>query len=120
MAFVDVTSLSELAEGIPKVVRLGRREVVLVHWHGRVFALRNICPLQTQSFAGGVVGTRIEPTGRPGQIAMRQDRPLLTCPWHRWEFELESGVCSLDPRIRVRTYRAAVDGDRVLVDVESR
>jgi nitrite reductase/ring-hydroxylating ferredoxin subunit len=118
MALVDVASVGELEEGIPKVVRGGRREIVLVQWDGGVFALRNICPHQSQSFAGGVVGKRIEGTGKPGQIVIRHDSPLLTCPWHRWEFELESGRCALDPGIRVRTYETIVEGDRVFVRVD--
>ena len=31
---------------------------------------------------------------------------MLRCPWHQYEYDLETGRCLADPeRLRVRTYR---------------
>jgi nitrite reductase/ring-hydroxylating ferredoxin subunit len=117
MALVDVASVEDLEEGKPKVVSVGRREVVLVQWRGRVFALRNVCPHQTQSFAGGLVAGRIDHGDAPGRIVIRDDKPVLCCPWHHWEYELESGRCPIDERVRVRAYDTVVEADRVLIEI---
>jgi 3-phenylpropionate/trans-cinnamate dioxygenase ferredoxin subunit len=41
---------------------------------------------------------------------------VIRCPWHGWEFDLESGRSLLEPdRYGLRTYRVTVeDGDVVL------
>lgn len=117
MALLDVASFAELEEGVPRVFRAGGREVVLIHWRGRVFALRNVCPHQTQSFVGGVIAGRIERGGAPGRFRVDDDTPVLSCPWHHWEFELETGRCPIDSRVRVRSYATVIEGDRVLLDM---
>src|SRR4051794_1796187 len=100
MALVDVAALADLPPGVPTVVSVGKREIALVRVDDRVFALRNICPHQSQSFAGGVVASRIEGAGTPGAFSMRTDSPLLMCPWHHWEFDLASGKCAFDKKLR--------------------
>jgi nitrite reductase (NADH) small subunit len=40
---------------------------------------------------------------------------VLHCPWHGWQFELDSGRCPDDPRMRVAVYQARIAHGRVLV-----
>jgi nitrite reductase (NADH) small subunit len=40
---------------------------------------------------------------------------VLHCPWHGWRFELDSGRCPEDPRMRVAVYDARIERGRVLV-----
>ena len=48
--------------------------------------------------------------------ALRASRePVLRCPWHGWEFDLETGACLDDPALRAAVYPVRVEGDRVLV-----
>jgi nitrite reductase (NADH) small subunit len=118
MALVDVAGLDELDEGTPTVRKAGGREVVLVRWRDRVFALRNVCPHQTQSFAGGVIYGRIDPGDAPGVFRVDNDVPVIACPWHHWEYDLETGRCPVDARVRVRAYTTVVQGDRVLIEMQ--
>lgn len=39
----------------------------------------------------------------------------LTCPWHGWSFDLDSGVCDDDPCLQLARYPVKVQGDDVLV-----
>ena len=34
---------------------------------------------------------------------------ILTCPWHGLEFDLTTGRCLANPRVRVRQYPVAVE-----------
>lgn len=43
-----------------------------------------------------------------------KDELHLVCPWHAWEFELESGRCAADPSLSLRKFPVKVEGDRVL------
>ena len=29
---------------------------------------------------------------------------VVRCPWHKWDFEIETGRCTVDPRLKVRRY----------------
>jgi len=40
---------------------------------------------------------------------------VVTCPWHRWTFDVTSGRCTSHPDRDVRVHQVAVDGDDVVV-----
>jgi nitrite reductase (NADH) small subunit len=45
----------------------------------------------------------------------KHDR-VIRCPWHGWEFDLESGRSLLEPRrTGLRTYRVSVEAGLVVV-----
>jgi nitrite reductase/ring-hydroxylating ferredoxin subunit len=115
---VDVAADGELAEGVPHIVAVGPREIALVRWKGQVYAVRNLCPHQSESFAGGRVVEQVTGAERIGQLGVGEE-PLLICPWHNWQYKLSSGECAVDPRLRVKAYRVVARGGRVLVDVPS-
>jgi nitrite reductase/ring-hydroxylating ferredoxin subunit len=113
---VDVAAAGDLEEGRPRVVRAQSREVVLTRWRDRVFAVRNICPHQSQSFERALIRDRLSGT-QPGEIDTTDDPPILACPWHGWQFDVGSGRCVTDGRYRVRSYPVTVENGRVYVEV---
>jgi nitrite reductase (NADH) small subunit len=106
---VDVTTLGELPEGVPTEFRAAGRNVVLVRWRERVYALRNICPHMSNSFVGGLVGGRA--AGPVGGHAFVDDDPVMTCPWHQFEFVLDDGRCLTDANLRIATYAVTQGSD---------
>jgi nitrite reductase/ring-hydroxylating ferredoxin subunit len=99
-------------------LELGGHRVVLVAAENGVFALADRCPHRGAplSQGGEVVTPLLDVDGRltPGPL-----RSHVRCPWHKWEFELASGRCPVDPKLRVRTYHAWVDGDEVVVSLDA-
>jgi nitrite reductase (NADH) small subunit len=114
----EASSLDALPERDPVVVRLSGRDIVLVRRGEQVFALKNVCPHQTQSFLHGHTYSRLL-SDHPGRVAV-SDEPVLACPWHHWEFSLRTGVCMVDAAFRVRTYRVVLEGGKVFVDVHAK
>ena len=50
---------------------------------------------------------------------MRGDeRALIRCPWHKWDFDIASGRCLVHPTLRVRRYRVTVKSDELIVHLE--
>lgn len=111
----DVCAVSDLTPREPKAVRVKGREIVLMLWSGEVFAVRNHCPHQGQSFVNGHVVPRLTSSETAGELVSDDHDPLLICPWHTWGYELRSGRCTVDPSLRVRTYPVVVRDGRVLV-----
>ena len=112
---VDVGSTDEFVPGKPRVFDVNGREVLIVNWRDDWFALRNVCPHQTEILATGGVTEEIGPGERVGQLRVT-GRALIACPRHVWTFDLRTGQCTVDPSLRVRAYRVLVQDGRVLVD----
>jgi nitrite reductase/ring-hydroxylating ferredoxin subunit len=115
MAPVQVCALADLPEGTPRVFRVGERELALVRWRDGVYALRNVCPHMSSSFEGGSAIPTI--AGTVGNVELDPTDPVLTCPWHQYEFGLKDGRCRSDRALRVRTYRVDVVDGQVAVDL---
>jgi len=115
--YVDAAATADVPETGPLVVQVARREIVLVRWDGQVYALRNICPHQHQSFESGVVRGQFDSVAVGEIDAAEPGRAIIACPWHRWQFDLATGSCLADASYRVRSYPTKVEGDRVLIDI---
>jgi nitrite reductase/ring-hydroxylating ferredoxin subunit len=59
-------------------------------------------------------------SGVPGEMAVDESRPVLVCPWHTWEYDLETGRSTTDARFRVRSYPVLVVDGEVFVDTGRR
>lgn len=113
----DVCAVSDLEPNKPLAVRVGTAEIVLAKWRDEVYAVRNTCPHQGQSFVCGTIGPRLTSTV-PGAELVADDRnPVLMCPWHTWGFDLKTGRGVSEPTLRVRTYPVEIRDGRILVDI---
>jgi nitrite reductase/ring-hydroxylating ferredoxin subunit len=114
---IDVGSIDEFVPGKPRVCNVNGREVVVVTADGEWFAVRNICPHQTETLAKGLVRPEIKAGPELGtyQVTERK-RMLIACPRHVWAFDLRTGHCVVDATLRVRAYTVSTDNGRVLID----
>ena len=54
----------------------------------------------------------------PYEYRYGRESRVLRCPWHGWEFDLETGEKLFDvtERARVRTYPVSVEDGRVVIN----
>jgi len=110
----ELGSLADLERDGRLIARLGGREVGVVRGpDGELHALRNRCPHHGAPLCRGAVEERL--AGSPGGYELA-GRRILRCPWHGWEFDLETGRCLDDPSVRVAVYEAKVEKGRVLIN----
>lgn len=102
--FIQVATLQEIPSGTAKQVVAGGRKIAVVNVRGTVYAVDDTCTHEDQSLAAGpVVGE------------------ILVCPKHGSRFHLPSGRVLSLPAVRpVSTYPVKVEGDAILVSLESR
>lgn len=105
-------SLEELEREGRLIARVGGREIGVVLHPDGPRAIRNRCPHRGGPLCFGTVRERL--TGTPGRYELA-GRMVLRCPWHGWEFDLETGRCPDESAMRARTYPVRVDDGRVLV-----
>jgi nitrite reductase/ring-hydroxylating ferredoxin subunit len=114
--FHDVAGIDELSEGSAKIVTLAGREIGLFLWRDDVFAIRNICPHQLGPVCAGYAMPMLV-GDTAGLIEVDEDKLVVVCPWHNWEFDARSGRAAwADAPYRLKTYPVKVEGGRVLVD----
>jgi nitrite reductase (NADH) small subunit len=102
-----------------KIVSANGREIVVFRHNGRFYALDNTC-----LHMGGPVGEGII-IGKVEAILSEDKRFLgerfseeeihIVCPWHGWEYDIETGKCAGDGRLRLRRYETVERGDDVYV-----
>lgn len=110
----DVGSAADLEREGSLVARIGGREVgVVAEPDGAVHGIRNRCPHHGGPLCRGTVRERL--AGAPGLYTLA-GRRVLRCPWHGWEFDLETGVCLDDPTHRAAVYAVRVENGRVLLE----
>jgi nitrite reductase/ring-hydroxylating ferredoxin subunit len=111
--WVDVGDADDLARTGRLVARVNGREIgVVADPAGEPRGIRNRCPHHGGPLCLGRVGERVE--GEPGVYELK-GKTTLRCPWHGWEFDLETGVCVDEPTMRAAVYPVRIEGGRVLV-----
>jgi nitrite reductase (NADH) small subunit len=76
------------------------RVVALFNVAGIFYALDGICPHQGGPLGKGAL------TG-----------PIVTCPWHGWQFDVRSGRHQLSPSCAQECYAVRVEREQVLVNL---
>ena len=113
--WVDVGAADDLARTGRLVARVNGRELgVVAGLDGSLHGIRNRCPHHGGPLCLGQVVERVG--GDPGVYELT-GRRSLRCPWHGWEFDLETGVCVDEPSLRAAVYAVRVEEGRVLVQV---
>jgi nitrite reductase (NADH) small subunit len=77
-------------------------DVCLARVGGELKAVDNLCPHR-----GGPLGQGWLEGGS------------VVCPWHSWTFDLTTGVAEWPVKDRVKVFEVKVEGDDVLVEVDS-
>ena len=99
--FVPVARVGDVPVGASRRVYSGDAAVALFNVDGEYFAVADRCPHGRASLSEGCVDG---------------DACILTCPWHRGEFDLRSGEpLAGPPRAPIRTYEVQVHGDQILI-----
>jgi nitrite reductase/ring-hydroxylating ferredoxin subunit len=114
---IDIGSPSDFAEGTVTITRAGKQEIGVIRWDDTLYAVRNVCPHQSGPVCSGqLLPLLTAPRASTAGLSRDWSRPVLTCPWHGWEFDLHSGRALWDGHYRLRTYAIEVRDGRVLVD----
>ena len=74
-----------------RILRLGGRWVGVVRTGKGFFAVHNRCPHQGAEVCAGLLAHGTMLPSRPHEFVHTSEPLVLVCPWHRWEFDLESG-----------------------------
>ena len=116
-----VGRIEEIPEDACRMVWLNERGIGLIRRNGRVYAYENRCLHQGGPVCQGEVLGRYEAVLAPDRsIAYERfsERELhLVCPWHGWEYDVETGECITDRRLRLTSYPTVIRDGQVYVQI---
>jgi nitrite reductase/ring-hydroxylating ferredoxin subunit len=93
MAEWFVAKAADLADGDRRIVTAGRAEIGVFFKDGAFYAYSNYC-----LHSGGPA-----------------DEMHFVCPWHGYEYELTTGECVGDRKLKLRKYDVVRRGDDIYV-----
>ncbi|MEK6606992.1 MAG: Rieske 2Fe-2S domain-containing protein [Myxococcota bacterium] len=96
--FINVAKASSVAPGMGTTVEVDGKPIALFNVGGKFYAIDNTC-----KHRGGPLGE--------GEL----EGTIVTCPWHGWQYDVTSGVCQMNPNVKLACYAVAVEGDDVKV-----
>jgi ferredoxin-nitrite reductase len=91
--------VEEIPEGAAKLVRVKKEEIAVFKHQGKLCAIQNNCPHEG------------------GQLSMGwiEDEHVV-CPLHGYKFHLQTGVCSIDAKLKAKTFKLAPAGEDFVVE----
>ena len=107
---------ADLQSGERRIVEVDGKHIGLFNVNGDYFALHNRCPHMGGNLcAGPVTGTALH-TDTTEFVYGRQGE-LVRCGWHGWEFEIATGQCLVDERMKVRTYPVTQEAGQLVIHI---
>jgi nitrite reductase (NADH) small subunit len=100
MPFIRTARKDEIPAGTIREYQIEGKTVAIANVEGKLFAINNVClhrggPLAEGELAGKVV----------------------TCPWHGWTYDVQTGKSTLNPAVGVDCYPIEVRGEDVFVEI---
>ena len=90
-----VVRSQDIAEGSAKLLRAKGEEMAVFKSNGQLYGIQNICPHEGGQLCNGWI--------EGGEVV---------CPLHRYKFDLKTGACSTDPKLRVKVFKLVAQGDQ--------
>jgi nitrite reductase/ring-hydroxylating ferredoxin subunit len=102
-----VAKASEMQDGDRRIVTAGSAEIGVFYKNGDYFAYSNYCVHSGGPACEGLMINRVVDVIAPDRTYQGQtfsDDVHFVCPWHGYEFELKTGECVGDRRLRLKKF----------------
>ncbi len=108
-----VGHLNDIPENDALTVDIEGRPIGIFKVGEKIVAVKNLCPHKRAPLARGTVQGTMLPTSCAGEFQYGMEDQVLKCPWHGWEFDLQTGKCLFGvSNSRIKIYDVSVkDGD---------
>ena len=111
--------LSDFDDGGRNIIKVDGRDVVVFRNGDRLYALSNQCLHMGGPTGEGVIVGKVEAVLTEDKRCVgerfSEDEIHLVCPWHGWEYDIETGEFAGDRKRRLRTFEVTTRGDEVYV-----
>jgi nitrite reductase/ring-hydroxylating ferredoxin subunit len=113
-----VAKASELKDGDRRIVVDGKKEIGVFCQGGAYYAYSNYCVHAGGPACEGVLINKVVDIIAPDKTYQGQtfsDELHFACPWHGYEYDIKTGECVGDRRLKLRKFDVVRRGDDVFV-----
>ena len=120
MAEHVIATEGDIADGEHRTILLEGREITVFHVDGEYYAYTNWCPHQSgpvcEGMLSGTWSASVDPETRNVSHEWTREGEILNCPWHGWEFDIETGE-SLSTKTRLLSHDVSVTEGKLVVSL---
>jgi nitrite reductase/ring-hydroxylating ferredoxin subunit len=113
-----VAKASEMTDGDRRIVLAGSTEIGVFYKDGDYFAYSNTCLHSGGPACEGLLINRVVDVIAPDLTYQGQtfsEQVHFVCPWHGYEYELKTGECVGDRRLKLRKFEVVRRGEDIFV-----
>ena len=114
-----VARLADFKDGERRIVFVGDNEIGVFRHDGAFYAYSNFCLHQGGPACEGLTIARVEERLRPDKTSMGLSVAAtdltFVCPWHGIAYDMQTGACVADRRLKLKKYQVVQKGDEVYV-----
>jgi nitrite reductase/ring-hydroxylating ferredoxin subunit len=113
-----VAKATDLKDGDRRIVVSGRHEVGVFFKDGSYYAYSNYCLHAGGPACEGILVNKVVDliaADRTYEGQTFSDELHFVCPWHGYEYDIKTGVCAGDPKLKLRKYEVVQRGDDIFV-----
>ena len=120
MAELFVAKASDLPDGDRRIVTAGDQEIGVFHKDGAYYAYSNYCVHAGGPACEGLVINRVVDLIAADRSYLGQtfgEELHFVCPWHGFEYDIKTGECVGDRKLKLASYDVVRRGDDIYVVV---
>jgi nitrite reductase/ring-hydroxylating ferredoxin subunit len=110
---------SEFKDGQRRIAFVGETEIGIFREGGQFYAYSNYCLHQGGPACEGMIIAKVEERIMPDQtskgLCFSDSDVNFVCPWHGYEYDLKTGECISDRKLKLRRYRVIQKEDDLYV-----
>jgi nitrite reductase/ring-hydroxylating ferredoxin subunit len=113
-----VAKADELKDGDRRIVVSGNHEVGVFCHDGKYYAYSNYCVHAGGPACEGILVNKVVDIVAPDRTYEGQtfsDELHFVCPWHGYEYDIKTGECAGDRRLKLRKYPVVRRGEEIFV-----
>jgi ferredoxin-nitrite reductase len=95
----QAVTIGDIPEGRAKLVRIRGEEMAVFKCDGKIFGVQNSCPHEGGQLCNGWLES--------GEVV---------CPLHRYRFNLQNGLCSTDPKLKIKVFKLIARDGAVMLE----
>ncbi len=119
MAEKFVAKLNEMQDGDRRIVFVGDNEIGVFRHEGEFYAYSNFCLHQGGPACEGLTIAKVEERLREDKTSMglyfSEDEMHFVCPWHGMEYDMKTGECVSDRKLKLKKYKTVQKGEDLYV-----
>ena len=110
MAEQYVGKIAEFKDGDRRIVFAGDNEIGVFRHEGQFYAYSNFCLHQGGPACEGLTIAKVEERLRPDKTSQglyfSENEMHFVCPWHGMEYDMKTGECVSDRKMKLRNFRS--------------